>query len=173
MDLAKVTIIVIGLISVIILLLIYKQSGTWRNLQQQLDTEQVALNQAEVQLQSLKQLATQASDLQAQLQQLENTLPTEPKEDFLVKELQRQAYKSGMKLLQIKFNQYQTKNDYTEIPFNFALEGQFSGLQYFLQELQQGPRTVIIRELKVSKTDEGAPVIRVDLVASAFYVPAK
>lgn len=171
MDLAKVSIITIGLISVIILLLIYKQAGTWHTLQQQLDTEQTALSQAEVQLQSLKQLASQAANLQAQLQQLENTLPTEPKEDFLVKELQRQAYNSGMKLMQIKFNQYQTKKDYTEIPFNFALEGKFSGLEYFLQELQQGPRTVVIRELKVSREDEGAPVVRVDLVASAFYVP--
>lgn len=141
-------------------------------MQQKISDEQGALGQASSQLQSLKQLESQAANLQEQLRQVEMTLPTEPGEDFLVKELQRQAHNSGMKLLEIQFDKQELKKDYTEMPFKFAMEGPFKGLQFFLRELQQGPRTVVIRELKISKAED-APMMRVDLVGSAFYVSDK
>ena len=172
MDPAKTTVMILGLISVCMFLLIFQQVSKWQSLRQQIDHEQAALEQDRSQMYNLKDLATKAADLQEQLQQAEIALPTKPKEDILVKELQRQAYSSGMKLLQVKFSQYQTNKQYTEMPFTLSLEGQYSGLQYFLNELQQGPRKVVVNELKISK-DEGSPVMRVDVKASAFYVPAK
>ncbi|MDO7788648.1 type 4a pilus biogenesis protein PilO [Desulforamulus aquiferis] len=162
--------LIIGIVALLlILLLIYKQVGLLNQARQELQTEQAAVTQATSQLQSLVKIRDQSEHFQQELKMLEEIMPKEPRENLLIKLLESKAAKSGMQIKQIKFGQYESKQEHYEIPIFLTLEGQYHGLLNLLDELQAGPRALRTEEVKIGKGGNLSS-IQVELTAKAFYL---
>ncbi|SHE61218.1 type IV pilus assembly protein PilO [Desulforamulus putei DSM 12395] len=151
------------------LLLVYSQFSTLRAVRQQVTAQQDALQQARLRLQALAQVKGQADRLQQQLSTLQGLLPDRPDEGGLLAEWQGMANDCGLQLLQVQFADYLQQKEYVEMPVTIVLEGQYEGLLAFLMDLQQGTRAVKVKEIKIGKGRQEAPLMRVELTAAVFY----
>lgn len=162
--------LLLGIVALLlVLLLIYKQLGTFNQARLELQTEQEALLQASQNLQALTQVRDQAAHFEEQLLFLEEVMPKKPREDLLIKSVQTMAIESGMELKQIKFETYEARQEHIEIPIKLSLEGQYHGLLNFLESIQNGPRAIRIEEVRIGKGWEISSAT-VELTAKAFYL---
>ncbi|CCO08883.1 type 4a pilus biogenesis protein PilO [Desulforamulus hydrothermalis] len=148
---------------------VYSRFSTLLAVRQQAADEQDALLQDRLRLQALVQVKGQAARLQQQLSTLQGLLPDRPDEGGLLNEWQGMANDTGLQLLQVQFADYLPQKEYVEMPVTIVLEGQYEGLLAFLAELQQGARAVKVKEIKIGKGRQEAPLMRVELTAGVFY----
>ncbi len=128
------------------------------------------------QLAKFQQATAAAEDLTKQLEQLkeaigffESRLPPKSQIHEVLEQVTVIAQKEGLKPKTIRTLKEKDNSGYIEQPLKMELEGNFSSFYSFLLELENLPRIMKIRELKLEKqrTDEGR--IAADFIVSIFF----
>jgi type IV pilus assembly protein PilO len=128
------------------------------------------------QLAKFQQASAAAEDLSKQLEQLqealgvfESRLPPKSQIHEVLEQVTVIAQKEGLHPKTIRTLKNKNNSGYIEQPLKMELEGNFSSFYSFLLELENLPRIMKIRDLKLEKqkTDEGR--ISADFVVSIFF----
>ena len=128
------------------------------------------------QLAKFQQATAAAEDLTKQLEQLkeaigffESRLPPKSQIHEVLEQVTVIAQKEGLEPKTIRTLTEKDNSGYIEQPLKMELEGNFSSFYSFLLELENLPRIMKIRELKLEKqkTDEGQ--IAADFIVSIFF----
>ena len=128
------------------------------------------------QLAKFQKATAAAEDLTKQLEQLkeaigffENRLPPKSQIHEVLEQVTVIAQKEGLEPKTIRTLKEKDNSGYIEQPLRMELEGNFSSFYSFLLELENLPRIMKIRELKLEKqkTDEGQ--IAADFIVSIFF----
>jgi len=128
------------------------------------------------QLAKFQQATAAAEDLTKQLEQLkeaigffENRLPHKSQIHEVLEQVTVIAQKEGLEPKTIRTLVDKDNSGYIEQPLKMELKGNFSSFYSFLLELENLPRIMKIRELKLQKqqTDEGQ--IAADFIVSIFF----
>jgi type IV pilus assembly protein PilO len=128
------------------------------------------------QLAKFQQATAAAEDLTKQLVQLEEAvgffesrLPPKSQIHEVLEQVTVIAQKEGLEPKTIRTLKEKDNNGYIEQPLKMELVGNFSSFYSFLLELENLPRIMKIRELKLEKqkTDEGQ--IGADFIVSIFF----
>ncbi|HUT47089.1 MAG TPA: type 4a pilus biogenesis protein PilO [Sedimentisphaerales bacterium] len=128
------------------------------------------------QLTKFQQATVAAEDLSKQLEQLqeaigffESRLPPKSQIHEVLEQVTVIAQKEGLKPKTIRTLKDKNNSGYIEQPLKMELQGNFSSFYSFLLELENLPRIMKIRELKLEKqtTDEGQ--IAADFIVSIFF----
>ena len=123
-----------------------------------------------------QQATAAAEDLAKQLEQLkeaigffESRLPPKSKIHEVLEQVTVIAQKEGLEPKIIRTLKEKDNSGYIEQPLKMELQGNFSSFYSFLLELENLPRIMKIRELKLEKqkTDEGR--IAADFIVSIFF----
>jgi len=128
------------------------------------------------QLAKFQQATAAAEDLTKQLEQLkeaigffESRLPPKSQIHEVLEQVTVIAQKEGLEPKTIRTLTEKDNSGYIEQPLKMELEGNFSSFYSFLLELENLPRIMKIRELKLEKqkTDEGQ--IAANFIVSIFF----
>lgn len=128
------------------------------------------------QLAKFQQATAAAEDLSKQLDQLqeaigffESRLPPKSQIHEVLEQVTVIAQKEGLVPKTIRTLNNKNNSGYIEQPLKMELQGNFSSFYSFLLELENLPRIMKIRELKLDKqtTDEGQ--IEADFIVSIFF----
>lgn len=128
------------------------------------------------QLAKFQQATAAAEDLTKQLEQLkeaigviESKLPNKSQIHEVLEQVTVIAQKEGLEPKTIRTLKDKDNSGYIEQPLKMELMGNFSSFYSFLLELENLPRIMKIRELKLEKqkTDEGQ--IAADFIVSIFF----
>jgi type IV pilus assembly protein PilO len=128
------------------------------------------------QLAKFQQATAAAEDLTKQLEQLkeaigviEGKLPNKSQIHEVLEQVTVIAQKEGLEPKTIRTLKDKDNSGYIEQPLRMELKGNFSSFYSFLLELENLPRIMKIRELKLEKqnTDEGQ--IAADFIVSIFF----
>jgi type IV pilus assembly protein PilO len=128
------------------------------------------------QLAKFQQATAAAEDLTKQLEQLqeaigffESRLPPKSQIHEVLEQVTVIAQKEGLKPKTIRTLTEKDNSGYIEQPLKMELVGNFSSFYSFLLELENLPRIMKIRELKLEKqkTDEGQ--IAANFIVSIFF----
>ena len=128
------------------------------------------------QLAKFQQATVAAEDLTKQLEQLEEAigffesrLPPKSQIHEVLEQVTVIAQKEGLEPKTIRTLTEKDNSGYIEQPLKMELVGNFSSFYSFLLELENLPRIMKIRELKLNKqtTDEGQ--IEADFIVSIFF----
>ncbi len=128
------------------------------------------------QLAKFQKATAAAEDLTKQLEQLkeaigffESRLPPKSQIHEVLEQVTVIAQKEGLEPKTIRTLKEKDNSGYIEQPLKMELEGNFSSFYSFLLELENLPRIMKIRELKLEKqkTDEGQ--IAADFIVSIFF----
>ncbi len=128
------------------------------------------------QLTKYQQATAAAEDISKQLDQLqeaigffESRLPPKSQIHEVLEQVTVIAQKQGLEAKTIRTLKDKNNSGYIEQPLKMELEGNFSSFYSFLLELENLPRIMKIRELKLDKqtTDEGR--IKAGFIVSIFF----
>ena len=136
------------------------------------------VNEKLAQLSKFQQASAAAEDLSKQLEQLkealgvfESRLPPRSQIHEVLEQVTVIAQKEGLKPKTIRTLKDKDNSGYIEQPLKMELVGDFSSFYSFLLELENLPRIMKIRELKIEKQtksdDEGQ--IAADFIVSIFF----
>lgn len=163
--------IILGVVLIVLmLLLIGKQLVVWQENRQTLVTERGFLTEANMNLQRLMNLEKQSVNIQAEIDQLARLMPNQPAEKELINDLNTMVARRGLHITKIAFDKYEDKKEYTEIPFQLTMEGEYLSLLGLLQDLEKGPRAIQIKEISINKAQPELPLLVIDINASTFYL---
>jgi len=117
-----------------------------------------------------------AEDLNKQLEQLEQAikffeskLPPKSRIHEVLEQITLIAQKQGLEPKSIRTLQQKDNSGYVEQPLEMKLEGNFKAFYSFLLELEQLPRIMKIRQLKLDKKSQGQGQIAAACVVSIFF----
>ena len=144
-----------------------------RNLAQQRARVQTKMDK----LAELKKATAAANDLSRQLEQLqeaieffESRLPTTEEMDDVLQDVTMIGEKQGVQRKRIRRMEKKENNTgYVEQPLEMELEGNFNSFYSFLLELEELPRIMKIREIKLEKESDKEGVVSADFVISIFF----
>ncbi|HIE12584.1 MAG TPA: hypothetical protein EYP63_04025 [Desulfotomaculum sp.] len=161
---------VLGVIALgLMLFLLYIQVTAYQETRQAIGEEIAAIKEVEVRLAELKRLAQQAEELEGRKASLDRLIPLQPEEDQLIEEIKEMAVTSGVRFLEVRFEEPVDKEGYIEMPLEMAFEGRYHDLLLLLAALEEGPRALRLDEIKVSHAGGCAAEIKADLDATVFY----
>jgi type IV pilus assembly protein PilO len=128
------------------------------------------------QLAKFQQATAAAEDLTKQLGQLqeaigffESRLPPKSQIHEVLEQVTVIAQKEGLEPKTIRTLKEKDNSGYIEQPLKMELEGNFSSFYSFLLELENLPRIMKIRELKLEKQVTGEGRIAADFIVSIFF----
>ncbi|MEW5952884.1 MAG: type 4a pilus biogenesis protein PilO [Bacillota bacterium] len=155
----------------LMLFLVYSQVMALKTARQAVADEQGAYAAARQRLQELILIKDNASVMEEKLRRYEHMLPNTPDENTLIDMLGNYGSASGTKLLSVRFGAREDRGEYTEMPVEIAYEGRYHDLLELLAQLQSGERALRIEAVKIGRGRDDLPRVRVDIDASAFFVP--
>ncbi|MTV49385.1 type 4a pilus biogenesis protein PilO [Heliobacillus mobilis] len=153
--------------------IIFYQYGELRKAREDVTREKEALTQVKQQITDLVQVKEQTEQKQAEKRWYERLIPNLPKEDQLIREVQFRVDTSGLTCKEIRFGNRIDKEGYIEMPISIVCEGRYSELIACLKGMTLLGRALRIDSLKVSKLTPESPVLRVEMMAAAFYASKK
>jgi type IV pilus assembly protein PilO len=128
------------------------------------------------QLAKFQQASAAAEDLSKQLEQLqealgvfESRLPPKSQIHEVLKQVTVIAQKEGLEPKLIRTLKNKNNSGYIEQPLKMELEGNFSSFYSFLLELENLPRIMKIRELKLEKKKADDGRISANFIVSIFF----
>ncbi|MFC1739204.1 type 4a pilus biogenesis protein PilO [Planctomycetota bacterium] len=144
-----------------------------RNLAQQRARVQTKMDK----LAQLEKATVAASDLNKQLEQLqaaieffESRLPTTEEMDDVLEDVTVIGEKQEVQRKKIRRMEKKENNTgYVEQPLEMELEGNFNSFYSFLLELEELPRIMKIREIRLEKQSDKEGVVSADFVISIFF----
>ncbi len=148
--------------------LVYNQLEDMQRNREQLQEEEVALAQAQEELQELYRIRDQASLYQEQMVYYEGKIPQEPEEGKLLDYLQELEEKSTQKFIQVSFGDRQSGEELTEIPLEISSKGNYHSLLVLLEEMREGERVLRLDDLRIARGELPGDLM-VEISACAFH----
>jgi type IV pilus assembly protein PilO len=122
----------------------------------QLANLQATIAKAVAQQKVLAEFKQQTIQLEKQLHALTAVLPTDKETDEILRQVQRSASTSGLRILRVGPRPIIDHEVYTEWPIDMEVLGTYHNMGTFLDRIRQLPRIVNISSLKVqSRASEG------------------
>ncbi len=150
--------IIVGVVAIVLLVvilamvLVRPQINELASMQKTLQDEETAVRSAEADLERLKAAKGEALQVQADLVKVGNQVPDGPQLPSLVVEIQDLANEAGIAFVSIEPKsdsiEIPSSREYTVIPIDLRLRGQFFDVVDFLYRLEH-----LTREVRVSKLD--------------------
>lgn len=150
--------------------IVYSQVRTMDQLQQELNEEEMALNEAMVRLETLRGIQEEAPLLEEQLAAYEENIPPDPQETLLLTYLSDLGDSYMERFTSISYGERQEQEEYIEIPVDMSFDVYYYDLLPLLEELAEEDRILRVDNLSISPTgeEEGA-LLNVNISAYAFY----
>lgn len=149
--------IIVGVVVVILLvvalsmLLVRPQFAALSDVSKRQAEEETKIRNAEAELQLLKAAKSEALQVQADLIKVNNRVPDSPQLPSLVVEIQDLANEAGIDFISIKPAEMVATGEYTTLPIELGLHGQFFDVVDFLYRLQHLTREIRVEKLDLSK----------------------
>ena len=125
------------------------------------------LNKFEKVTAAAEDVSKQLEELQEAIKSLENKLPPKDEIDKVLGQVTVIAQRQGLRDKAIRSLKKKGNSGYIEQPLKMELVGDFSSFYSFLLELEKLPRIMKVRELKLSKEDEG--LITAECIVGVFF----
>ena len=148
--------------------LVYNQLGDMQRNREQLQEEEIALAQAQEELQELYRIRDQASLYQEQMVYYEGKIPQKPEEAKLLYYLQELEEESTQNFIQVRFGDRQPGEGLTEMPLEISFEGNYTSLLLLLEEMREGERALRLDDLRIAR-GESPGDLTVEISACAFH----
>ena len=116
-----------------------------------------------------KDLTKQLEQLQEAVQFFESKIPPKSEVHKVLKQVTLIAQKQGLESKTIQTLKTKNNSGYMEQPLKMQLRGDFDSFYSFLLEMEQLPRIMKIRELKLVKQANQDGQIAVDFIVSIFF----
>ncbi len=156
----------------VLVLVLYGQYGRLQEARTTVNEERQALELAEARLARLEDLKEEEDVLRARAAFAEGLIPEQPSEDVLLNYLQAAANQSGIRFVQIRFQDRVQEERFVEMPLTMTFEGRYQELLSLLQKLRNGSRLVNVENVRIGQGQELFPQIRVEMAGRAFYKQA-
>lgn len=168
-NLKEVLILVLVLLALAgMVFLVYNQLEEMQRTREKLQEEEIALAQAEAELQELYQIRDQAPLYQERLVYYEGKIPPEPGESKLLNYLQELEKKSTQNFVQVSFGDRQPGEKLTEIPLELSFEGNYTSLLLLLEEMREGERALRLDNIRIAPGEHPGDLM-VEISACAFH----
>jgi type IV pilus assembly protein PilO len=156
-----------------VLLFLWPAFGNYTAFQAEIQTNQADLDLAKQQVGSLKDLKTESTKLQLQLNDAKKALPAGKEIPSLIAEISERGRKVGLEIS--KFNpmpeSYSSGNEFVaEVPISLAVEGSFHDVAIFFDKLNAMDRIVHVKniDMSISSEDSGRTKLLVEGSAITF-----
>ena len=166
--------IVFASLAVIVgLVLIYFQVNNLRELNSQIEEEEIALEGARTQLARRMGYRERAPEYRELIRQFRILIPEQPEENNILRYLGNLAFEYDLYLIDLSFGERDPKPDqnYIGMPLSIRMQGNYSGLLNFLNHLYSGERAIRVDSISITSNGEVPANIIVIVSAYAFYSP--
>ena len=140
------------------------------------EADRAAIQDRRAQLRKLERVATRISNLQKEVQRLEdalaffdNRLPAEREIDVILREVWLTAESKSLTPRSVRTNQPQAMPRYNSQPITLSLEGPFQSFYEFLLGLERLPRLTKIRQMQITKSPVAEGIVQVDVLMDIFF----
>lgn len=128
-------------------------------------------------LRDLKSQREGTSDLEKKIHELEQAikffeekLPQQKELDLILKDVWQKAEKNGLTIKTVKTLKQEKAAGFTEQPFEMSMSGDFKPAFYsFLLELEQLPRIIKIRHMKLDKMMERDGAMQAQMTLCIYF----
>src|SRR5882762_7934249 len=142
-----------GIIAVVCLLIVLAgYFGMIKSKMDENDTSQAALTQLQEYQPKLDELNRQMASLQQQLAIQQKIVPDQKEADKFMHLMQDTAQSAGVEVRRYTASGLNTKEFYTEVPFEMDIDGQFYSVLNFFERVNKLERIINISNMKVSTT---------------------
>jgi type IV pilus assembly protein PilO len=115
-------------------------------------------------------LNSQMAELEQAIHFFESKLPGENEIHKVLEQVTLIAQKQGLLPKTIRTLKRKPNSGYIEQPLKMQLQGDYDSFYSFLLEMEQLPRIIKVRELKLKKTAKTEGQITADFVLSVFFL---
>jgi type IV pilus assembly protein PilO len=143
---------------------------------QTLNALRVKIDEKTAKLAELDKATAAAKDMSKQLEQLEEAikffegkLPPHSEIHKVLEQITVIAQKEGLQPKTISTLAQKNNSGYIEQPLKMQLKGNFTSFYAFMLEIEQLPRIMKIRELKLTKEKDDDGQVTADFVISIFF----
>lgn len=164
--------IVLGLVILVFILsavLLYVQYNVFRDLNAEVEEEEIALLAAQTRLTRLIEHRNNAAEYESRLAYAKSMIPDRPAEEDILRSIQRLAEDNNLRVVEIRFDGRNDMEDYTAMPLSIILEGSFQDIRQLLKQLYGGDRAVRVDNLSLNRVGEAGSSLRVAISANTFY----
>jgi type IV pilus assembly protein PilO len=124
--------------------------------QQALDAKLQENAQLEPYRSKLAEMDRQVANLKQQLEIERRIVPDEKEVDGFMKMLDAEAMKAGVELRRYTARPTNSKEFYTEVPFEVELDGRYDSMLHFFDQVAKLERIVNVSDLLVANTKKGS-----------------
>ncbi len=170
-------VIVIVIAVALAMLLVRPQLGRLSELDAQRQAEEQSIRNAQAELELLKAAKGEALQVQADLIKVGNEVPDTPQLPSIVVQLQDLANEAGINFVQIKPGTLAPAGEYTVLPLQLSLRGQFFDIVDFLYRIEHLPREVRVSDVdlagagvQASGSEEGGQSLELKITANVFVM---
>jgi len=167
-------IIIFALIAIIVGgVLIFFQVNNLRELNSQIEEEELALEQARALLAQRIGYRQKAPEYREFIRQFRVLIPEQPEEDSIFRYFGHLAVDYDLRLVNLNFGERDPNPDqnYISMPLAITMEGNYTSLIRFLNHLYSGQRAIRVDDVSISPTGETPANISISITAYAFYSP--
>ena len=95
-------------------------------------------------------------------------IPDKPYEHSLIDYIYNLSEKNKNSFVEIKFEERRQKNDLMELPFKLTINGEYSSILGFLNNISN-ERLIRVDEIRIESIDNANGLISTYITANAFY----
>ena len=166
-----IVIALVGVAIIVGLVLIYSQVNNLRQLNQEIEEEEIALEQAQSLLAQRLEHRDNAPQYRERIDELRLLLPGQPEEENVFRYFEQLAEEYDFRQLVIDLGERDPdeEQNYVRMPLSISMEGSLSGLNNFLHRLYHGERAVRVDAVNITATGETQANISISISANVFY----
>lgn len=157
-----------GLVAVLLIVLIIFSMNKINSINEQIENETVMLDKNKVTLEKLKQLELLRPEMESANNILIKQIPDKPYEHSIIEYIYNLSEKNKNSFVEIKFEERRQKNDLMELPFKLTINGEYSSILGFLNNISN-ERLIRVDEIRIESIDNANGLISTYITANAFY----
>lgn len=158
-----------GLVALLLIVLIIFSMSKINKMSEQIATESVKLEESKETLIKLRQLELLRPELEGANRILTGQMPEVPSEEGLIEYIYKLTENNKTDFIEIKFEERKQKNDMIEMPFKLTLNGKYSSVLGFMNNISNGERLIRIDEIQIDSMGSVNGVINTSITANAFF----
>ncbi len=150
--------------------------GVVKPMREQMKGDRAAIAERRTQLTKLGRVARRITDLQAEIERLEealaffeNRLPEQREIEVILREVWLIAEARTLSPRSIRTKKPIELPRCNSQPISLTLEGPFEGFYDFLLGLERLPRITKVREMQIQRSSAGDGLVQVDLLMDIFF----
>ena len=168
----RILMIALAVLSVIVgSVLIYFQATNLSNLREEVESEEIALNEATAVLNRRLEHKRNASVYQQKYDWLKLKIPDKPEEEEILRYFDYLSEEYDLIISNISFGGRGTNQEggYIQMPLTIAVEGRYRNLVGFFDHLHRGDRAIRIDNITMTVASAETVQLRISLTANAFH----